>query len=90
VTYLPIDQMLKDAEALARQPSDGRNQIRDTLTADVACHVKALASEYIRVQGLVLRRVQLMRYEADECERNGFIGDANFWREEAKKLRDEV
>jgi len=45
MTYLPIDQMLKDAEALARQPSDGSAPIRDALTRDVVCHVKALACE---------------------------------------------
>jgi hypothetical protein len=46
MSNLPVDEMVKDAEALARQFSDGSNPIRDTLTADVICHVKALAAEY--------------------------------------------
>jgi len=50
MSELPIDEMLKDADALARQFSDGTNPIRDTLTCDVICHVKALAAEYERLQ----------------------------------------
>lgn len=50
MSYLPVNEMVKDAEALARQFSDGSNPIRDTLTADVICHIKALASEYERLQ----------------------------------------
>ena len=44
---LPVDKMVSDADALARQFSDGSNPVRDEFTADVICHVKALASEHI-------------------------------------------
>ena len=59
MAYLPIDELIKDAAALARQFSDGSNPIRDTLTADVICHVKALGCEIERLR-LYERAMQSM------------------------------
>ena len=48
--HLPITQMVRDADALAGMTGTVVGEIRDSLQRDVACHVKALASEYERLK----------------------------------------
>lgn len=74
---LPIDKMIKDAEALELQFIDGTNTIRDKLTADVVCHVKAMAAEIekwredrdgrARQKSELLAEIERLRQERKAC-----------------------